>query len=236
MSWSKLRTIKPIWAARLMLIYLLYMQVMHQQQDYGGHGIDSWLYAFAMEVSISIAISAIVTIVFFQSDNPWRFMILFGLIVVFHLMTISVDASTRVFFKNKLNQLETEQMGVVGVAAHNNVIWASRALNDLRKSGITSGVQYNQASQAYDDAVRAKQQADSTQKQSASAKALQMGDDSADSDDEALAVAKKRAWSLLGLVLLFSAVSGIWNMMTGLMPKPAGIMTETKKHQGQVHP
>jgi len=212
---DRLAKAQPIWVARAILFYLLYINIKHQQQDFGGYGIDSWLYAIAMEVSISVGLSGIVTILL--TGRHWaRFLILLFVPVLIIGAQNSVDASKRVFAKNKVDQIEHERLGVEGQMSRNNLIMAGNALNRLRAQGITAGLSYDNALSAYQAARVEAHNSKSKSSESTSEKALKLTNETSgtDTDSAVISLSERRAWLLLGFVLLFSAVSGLWTMLT----------------------
>jgi hypothetical protein len=208
-----LKRTRPIWVARAILFYLLWVSIKHQQKDYGGYGIDSWLYAFAMEVSVSVGLSAILTILT-TSHRRERFLILLFLPVLWLGMEQSVKASQRVFLADKTQQFNDEGMSLEAKMARNNLITAGNALQHLRDLSVTSGAQYSNARADYERAKSEWDAVKNNKTESSSAKALAATTESGDADQAALEVATKRAWLLMGFVLLFSAVSGLWTLIT----------------------
>ena len=231
-----LQKTRPIWVARAILFYLLYVQIMHQQKDYGGWGWDSWLYAFAMEVSVSVGLSAIITILVINK-HPARLLILLFLPVLWLGVEQSVAASQRVFHADKTEQISDESMSLEAKMARNNFITAGNALQHLRDLGVTTGGQYSNARADYE---RAKAEWDSVKDntvESSSARALAATTESGNADDAAVQVATKRAWLLMGFVLLFSAVSGLWTLITSQVSRAAVMVGEDiKKPQGPSQP
>ena len=239
---QKLRA-NPIWLARIMALVLLYVNVLHQQMDFGGSKFFSWTMAFAFEASIMIAISAIVAIIWTGESNL-RFAILLFLPVVYFGAQASVDASTRAFMKSKHEQVEWERKGVAGTLASNAAISAANRVNALEKEGILTGALYDNAVKLRDEKLAALEEKNALIKTgggetSASIKAIQKGDGSVDVDEQILGTAKLRALILLGFASLFAAASGIWAMIAeGFNKSSDGVMQETKspkKPQG-AHP
>lgn len=194
---------------RAMLIFVLYTQVSHQRISLGEPTIMNWLMAITIEVSISVIASAVFTIVM-GSDKRARYLSLLALPALLWCMSVSYDASVKVFHKNRLDQVQAEGKTLASRLAENRAIAGNNTMLALSKEGITSGDAYEQALLDMDAGMSMMAKYEGAKNESTTALAIGGGDPEM-LEAEMLAGAKKRAVMLIVLTLALSGLAGLWN-------------------------